>query len=102
MEQKPDTLFILCTGYVIGNDDPGMRSASYKKMAREIYGPDQKRYPSINVVVLNKVGNSADKAFINSTKFEPITAAFRGKSGIIKDIKDVMTDEELEKLSFLN
>jgi hypothetical protein len=101
MEQKPDTIFILCTGYVIGNDDPAMMSRGYKKMALEIYGPDRKRYPTVNVVVLNKVGNNIDKAFINSTKFEPITSTFRGKSGIIKNIKDVMTPEEIEQLAAL-
>jgi hypothetical protein len=98
MEQKPDTIFILCTGYVIGNDDAGMMANSYKKIARAIYGPDKKKYPTVNVVVLNKVGNDVENAEKNRDRFSPITAAFRGKSGIIEDIKDVMTDDELERL----
>ncbi len=102
MEQKPDTIFILCTGYVIGNDDPGMMAASYKKMVRKIYGPDKKRYPTVNVVVLNKVGSDVQSAYKNRDKFLPITSAFRGKSGIIKNIKDVMTEEELDKLDYLD
>jgi hypothetical protein len=102
MEQKPDTIFILCTGYVISNDDPGMLAESYKKMAREIYGPDKKRYPTVNVVVLNKVGNDVQSAEKNRNMFEPITSAFHGKSAVIKSIKDVMTDEELDRLSLLD
>jgi hypothetical protein len=102
MEQKPDTIFILCTGYVISRDDPGMMAASYRKMARKIYGRDTKRYPTVNVVVLNKVGRDVQNALNNCSRFHPITSAFRGKSGIIKDIRDVMTREELGKLNVLD
>lgn len=50
----------------------------------------------------NKVGSDVQTAENNRNKFDPITSAFRGKSGIIKDIKDVMTAEELEQLNFLD
>jgi hypothetical protein len=102
MEQKPDTIFILCTGYVIGHDAPEVMAGSYRKMAREIFGPDKRKYPTINVVVLNKTGGNPESAENNRARFEPIVSAFRGKSGVIENIRDLMSEQELAQFKALH
>ncbi|MBT8043175.1 MAG: hypothetical protein KJN98_08400, partial [Pontiella sp.] len=54
LEQKPDTIFILSTNY-IGNDSAD-NVQSYMKICNDIYGPDRSKYPTINVVLMERSG----------------------------------------------
>ena len=95
--QNPDTIFILTTNYI--SDSPERMVAAYKEMCRDLYGPDKKEYPSVNVVVLSHAENDPQIARdVLQDKFYPIYSFFRGDGSVIKDIKDFMTDEELERL----
>ncbi len=95
--QKPDTIFILTTNYIDawgsdGKGNPSKLSAAYKKMIRDVYGPDRHSWPTLNVVVL-KHGNKNPDTVLNS-QFGPIIKAFRGDGSVIRDISKYMTDEE--------
>jgi len=101
LEQKPDTIFILCTGYVIGQDDPGMLAEAFQNICCDLYGEDRRKYPTINVVVLNRVGRDSRAADNSLQKFMPIVDKFHGDTEFIDDIREVMTEEELESLKHL-
>lgn len=95
--QKPDTIFILTTNYIDawgsgGKGSPSKLSSAYKKMMRDVYGPDKNRWPTLNVVVL-KHGNKNPNTVLNS-QFGPVISAFRGDGSVISDISKYMTDEE--------
>jgi hypothetical protein len=92
LEQKPDTIFILTTNYI--GVDPAMNVLSYLDICRDLYGPDRRKYPSINVVVMARPGRTEDGAASTLTQYMPIINAFRGKGTIIEDIRDYMTPEE--------
>jgi hypothetical protein len=102
MEQKPDTIFILCTDYVIGHDKPEIMTVSFLEEARKIYGRDRSKHPTVNVVVLNQTGKSLQDTKSTRRKFDPIVSAFRGESDIIQNIRNVMTHEELVQLENLH
>ena len=98
--QKPDTIFILTTNYIdawgAGNKgNPSRLSTAYKAMIRDVYGPDRKRWPTLNVVVL-KHGNANPDQVLNS-QFGPVIKAFHGDGSVIHDISKYMTDEERDK-----
>jgi hypothetical protein len=92
LEQKPDAIFVLTTNYI--GVDPAMNALSYMNICRELYGPDRRDYPSINVVVMARPGRSVDGASATLGKYMPIINAFRGEGAIIEDIRDHMTPEE--------
>jgi hypothetical protein len=92
LEQRPDTIFILTTNYI--GVDPAVNAQSYLKICKDIYGPDRRTYPSINVVVMARVGRSSDSAASTLTRYMPIINTFRGQGTLIEDIRDHMTSEE--------
>jgi hypothetical protein len=92
LEQKPDTIFILTTNYI--GVDPSMNAKSFLNICRDLYGPDRRKYPTINVVVMARVGRTVDSASSTLDKYAPILAAFRGEGALIEDIRDHMTMEE--------
>ncbi|VGO14782.1 hypothetical protein PDESU_03351 [Pontiella desulfatans] len=98
-EQKPDTIFILTTNYI--GEEPGVLTQSFMDICTDIYGPDRKRFPTINVVVLTRPGQNAEGASNVLDTYISIINKFRGKGEIINDIRDHMTVEEkaaMEKL----
>jgi hypothetical protein len=95
--QKPDTIFILTTNYIDAwgsgkKGKPGKLADAYKKMIRDIYGPDKNRWPTLNVVVLQHKKANPDE--ILNSQFGPVISAFRGDGSVIRDISMYMTDEE--------
>jgi hypothetical protein len=95
--QNPGTIFILTTNYI--SDKPEIMVGAYEKMCRDLYGPNREDYPSVNVVVLSHAGNDSQIAWdVLKDRFYPIYSFFRGEGSVIKDIKDFMTEEELERL----
>jgi hypothetical protein len=92
LEQKPDTIFVLTTNYI--GVEPSVNAQSYLKICNDIYGPDRRRYPSINVVVMARVGRTADTAARTLDRYMPIINTFRGKGELVEDIRDHMTPEE--------
>lgn len=92
-EQKPDTIFVLSTNY-IGEDAEDLRAA-FMDICSDIYGPDRKKYPTINVVIMNRVGQEASRATRQLDQYYPIINAFRGRGDVIEDIRDHMTPEEI-------
>lgn len=100
LTQKPDTIFILTTNYIDGwgngnKGEPSKMVAGYKKMLRDIYGPDRKTWPTLNVVVLSHAGKDANRAHeVLSSQFGPLVNAFRGDGSVIEDISKFMNTEE--------
>jgi hypothetical protein len=92
LEQKPDTIFILTTNYIGVNSAINLQS--YINICKDIYGPDRKKYPSINVVVMARSGQDAQNLSNVLTTYSPIINYFRGKGEIVEDIRDHMTPEE--------
>jgi hypothetical protein len=92
LEQKPDTIFILTTNYI--GVDPAVNAQSYLNICKDLYGPDRRKYPSINVVVMARTGRSTDSASSTLSRYTPIINTFRGQGTLIEDIRDYMTDEE--------
>ncbi len=102
LTQKPDTIFVLTTNYVdswgLGDDgEPSKIMASYKKMFMDIYGPDKKTWPTINVVVLTNAGAGSQGAYnVLNSQFSPIWKGTKGTGSVIEDISEYMTEEEKE------
>jgi len=102
LEQKPDTIFVLTTNYIDdwGNGDKGKPNSvakAFGNMCRDIYGPDRKKWPTINVVVLAKAGKDSTGANnVLSGQFGPIVSAFKGDGSVIDDITKFMNDKEEE------
>jgi hypothetical protein len=109
LEQKPDTIFVLTTNYIDGWESgdsekgtktpaqPRKMAESLQRMCLDVYGPDKKRWPTINVVVLAKAGkdsSAANKVLHN--EFGPIISAFKADGSVIDDIKKYMNDAERE------
>jgi hypothetical protein len=92
LEQKPDTIFILTTNYL--GVEPSSNAQAFMNICRDIYGPDRRKYPTINVVVMSRVGREAIVVDRNIDHFLPIVNAFRGRVEPILDIRDHMTPEE--------
>lgn len=98
LEQEADTIFILTTNYIDGfgggnKGNPGALVQSYKKMFVDVYGPDKKRWPSINVVVLK---HSKDPNQVLNAQFGPVWKGTHGDGSVINDIQKYMTDAERE------
>jgi hypothetical protein len=95
--QNPDTIFILTTNYI--SDAPETMVSAYKQMCRDLFGPDRKEYPTVNVVVLARAGVNPQKARnILEHDFDPIISFFKGDGNVIKDIKNHMNKEERKRL----
>lgn len=112
LEQKPDTIFVLTTNYIDGwgvSEDDAKKDPSKKmspnqprKMARslaamclDVYGPDKKTWPTINVVVLAKAGRESTQANkVLNEEFGAIWKAFRSDGSVIDDIKKYMNEDE--------
>jgi hypothetical protein len=92
LEQKPDAIFILTTNY-IGEDENAITQA-FLDICAYLYGPDRKKYPSINVVVMARSGQDEDGVSNVMSKYMPIVNTFRGKTEAVNDIRDLMTPEE--------
>jgi hypothetical protein len=91
-EQKPDTIFILTTNYI--GEEPGVLSQAFMDICTDIYGPDRRKFPTINVVVLTRPGQNADGASNVLDRYISLINKFRGRGEIIDDIRNYMTEEE--------
>jgi hypothetical protein len=112
LEQKPDTIFVLTTNYidgwhqtkgsgkdrqVISENNPRKMAKSLALMCMDAYGPDKKKWPTINVVVLAKAGKDSTGANrVLSEQFGPIIKSFKADGSVIDDIKKFMNDAERE------
>jgi hypothetical protein len=100
LTQQPDTIFVLTTNYIdpwgAGNSgEPAKIAASYKKMFVDVYGPDKKRWPTINIVVLAKAGKDSQGAYnILNSQFGPIWKGSKGSGSVIEDITKYMNADE--------
>jgi hypothetical protein len=110
LEQKPDTIFVLTTNYIDGwevgktvdgkreiihPNEPRKMAQSLQKICLDVYGPDKKNWPTVNVVVLAKAGKDSTTAMrVLSEEFGPIIRAFRADGSIIENIRDYMNDAE--------
>jgi hypothetical protein len=110
LEQKADTIFVLTTNYIDGwqrgsgqskkgGPQPNKMSASLKKMCRDVYGPDKKTWPTINVVVLAKAGRDSTGANkVLGEQFGPIYKGFSSDGSVIDDITKFMNEDEKDLL----
>jgi len=102
LTQQPDTIFVLTTNYIDGWGDgmigrPDRMAAAFRQMCFDIYGPDQKKHPTINVVVLALAGAEPANAYkVLNEQFGPIWNGFRGAGSVIEDISKYMNNEEKE------
>lgn len=111
LENKPDTIFVLTTNYIDGWEthkrepdgsrtkltgaQPRKMAQSLRKICLDVYGPDRKKWPTINVVVLAKAGKDSTGANrVLSEEFGPIVSAFKADGSVIDDIKKYMNEEE--------
>lgn len=100
LEQKPDTIFVLTTNYIDawggGNKgNPGRLSNAFQRMFVDIYGRDDKQWPTINIVVLAKAGRDATGANnVMNDQFGPIWRDTDADASVIDDITDYMNEEE--------
>lgn len=115
-EQKADTIFILTTNYIDGwsaeqkdadgeeinktSNDPRKMAIALKKMVIDIYGPNKRDWPTLNVVVLAPAGKDSTGAHKTlNEQYGPIYKGFRGDASVIENIRNYMTDEELKLYS---
>lgn len=104
LEQKADTVFVLTTNYIDGwgsgqNGQPSKMAGSLKNMFTDIYGPDRKKWPTVNVVVLAKVGRNSENADnVLNNQFGPIWKGSKGDGSVIDDITKFMTEEEKDMM----
>ncbi len=102
LTQKPDTIFVLTTNYIDGwgggkSGQPKKMADAYRKMCLDVYGPDKKTWPTINIVVLSNAGKDpAVASKVLKEQFWPVMSRFRGKGSVIRDITDYMNKEEKE------
>ena len=100
LTQQPDTIFVLTTNYIDGwgsakRGQPKKMADAFREMCIDVYGPDKKRWPTINIVVLSNADKDPIIAkTILKKEFGPITSRFRGKGSVISDITDYMNKEE--------
>lgn len=111
LEQKPDTIFVLTTNYIDGwhesKKGPDGKSITLKeyqprkmanalqRMCLDVYGPDKKKWPTINVVVLAKAGKESTGANkVLNEQFSPIVKSFKSDGSVIDDIKKFMNEDE--------
>lgn len=110
LEQKPDTIFVLTTNYIDGwntsklengkrvnvsPNEPRKMAKALATMCRDVYGPDKKQWPTINVVVLSKAGKNSNAANrVLSEQFDPIIRTFDSDGSVIDDIKKFMNEQE--------
>ena len=115
LEQKPDTVFILTTNYIDGwqvvdrnaeswdsakvaEIDPDKSTRKFANVIRDIYGPDKKNWPSVNIVVLTPAGKNTDGSYKTlNDEFGKIWRSFNGQGSVIEDIKDYMNETEKDK-----
>jgi hypothetical protein len=108
LTQKPDTIFVLTTNYIdywgSGNrGDPSKMVSSYKKMLRDVYGPNRKIWPTLNVVVLSRAGQNSNRAHeILTEQFGPVINMLQGSGSVIEDISDFMNEDEKKLLRKYN
>lgn len=98
LEQKADTIFVLTTNYIDSwgggsGGEPSKLMRIYKEMFADVYGPDRKRWPTINVVVLKHTGDP-DKVL--NDQFGPLWKGTHAEGSVIYDITKYMTDEETD------
>jgi len=111
LEQKADTIFVLTTNYIDGwstskknaqgetlsktPNEPRKMAQSLGKMCLDVYGPDKKKWPTVNVVVLAKAGKDSSGANkVLGEQFGPIVKSFKADGSVIDDIKKWMNEEE--------
>ncbi len=111
LEQKADTIFVLTTNYIDGwhttkkgaggkqeaktPDQPRKMAKSLQKMCLDVYGPNKKKWPTINVVVLAKAGKESTGANrVLNEEFGPIIKSFKADGSVIDDIKKFMNSDE--------
>ncbi|MDZ8120117.1 hypothetical protein [Pontiella agarivorans] len=111
LEQKPDTIFVLTTNYIdgwndtktkangerekISDNNPRKMAKALSAMCLDVYGPDKKKWPTINVVVLAKAGKNSDGANrVLGEQFGPIVKSFNADGSVIDDIKKFMNEQE--------
>jgi hypothetical protein len=115
LEQKPDTVFILTTNYIdgwqvinrkatswetakIAEIEPDKTTRKFAVLIRDIYGPDKKNWPSVNIVVLTPAGKNSDGSYKTlNDEFGKVWKSFNGQGSVIEDIKDYMNDDEKDK-----
>ena len=115
LEQKPDTVFILTTNYIDGwqvvdrnaeswdsakvaEIDPDKSTRKFANVIRDIYGPDKKNWPSVNIVVLTPAGKNTDGSYKTlNDEFGKIWRSFNGQGSVIEDIKDYMNEAEKDQ-----
>ncbi|MCF7849025.1 MAG: hypothetical protein K9M45_09260 [Kiritimatiellales bacterium] len=78
IKQTPDTIFLLCTDYIIHDVDENALARSFQAMVNHYY--EGRRPPTINVVLMT---NKKDNKSID--KFKTITRAFDGKFRVINE-----------------
>lgn len=98
LEQKPDTIFILTTNYIGEDEQPMIQMLT--DICKDIYGNDSRKFPTLNVVVMARA-DAVQYAEQSLNRFIPIVNNFRGRYEFILDIRDHMTQEELEALDDL-
>ena len=100
LEQKPDTIFMLTTKY------EGMEASiirqSLIKFCKEFYGPDRRKYPTINVTMLARSSISEGYYTRHLNNILEIATPFHGQGKIIPDIRDFMTVEERRIMEDMN
>ena len=69
-------------------------------ICKDIYGNDSRKFPTLNVVVMARA-DAVQYAEQSLNRFIPIVNNFRGRYEFILDIRDHMTQEELEALEDL-
>ena len=75
--------------------EPDKTTRKFANVIRDIYGPDRKNWPSVNVVVLTSAGKNSDGSYKTlNDEFGKIWKSFNGQGSVIEDIKDYMTEDE--------
>ncbi|MBT8042888.1 MAG: hypothetical protein KJN98_06930, partial [Pontiella sp.] len=81
--------------------DSGSNVQSYMKICNDIYGPDRSKYPTINVVLMERSGANPEGLSRQLDRYMPILNAFRGQYEVVQDIRALMTPEERDFMESL-
>ncbi|VGO19285.1 hypothetical protein [Pontiella sulfatireligans] len=96
MEQRADAIFVITSNYVVSREDsPDDLRDSLREAAKQIYGPDKKKYPTVNVIVISN--NSASTL----GKFKSVLKVFDGEVVAVDDVKKYMIRDEKKLLDSL-
>lgn len=96
-EQKADAVFVFTSNFVTGSYDPVRLQGDLEDVAKSTYGSDRKKWPAVNVVLLDSSeGSSTAKEALKS-----VLHPFESRIELVADLEKFMTEAEKDRMESL-